>query len=125
MKPLLLAATLLFGSTGHTPQNQCSREVLHIRGTPVAVTLCIASAPALSGSVVSMSLAATYSASGSSFTQTSSVRFITGEGPARTLDSVDLRRLGVEGTLHLTLLYDKNLVTIEHAILTPGAVAVK
>jgi hypothetical protein len=126
MRPLLLAAGLLLGAAaGPAAQNQCSREVLHVRGTPVNVTLCITAAPAISGSVVSIQLSSTYAAGGSSFTQASNVRFISGEGPARALDSVDLRQVGVAGTLHMTLLYANSQVTVEHAILTPGAVTVK
>jgi hypothetical protein len=126
MRPLLLAAVLLLGSTGGpAAQSQCSRELLHVRGTPLSVSLCVAAPPAVSGSVVTLRVSATYAASGSSFMQTANVRFITGEGPARALDSVDLHRVGISGSLHMTLLYANNLVTIEHAILTPGALTIK
>jgi hypothetical protein len=68
---------------------------------------------------------ATYSSRTASFTRRSSVRFITGEGPARALESIDLAPLGIAGVLHMTLLYNGNDVTLEHALLTPGAITVK
>jgi hypothetical protein len=126
MKRVLLTAALAASlATAARAQEPCTHESLTIRGTPVAVTLCVQNAPQSPGGVVNVALAATYATAARSFTQHASVRFITGEGPARALDSADLSSLGLSGTLHMTLLYSGSRVTIEHAILTPGAVTVK
>ena len=105
-------------------QNRCSHDAVTIRGVPVAIGFCIAGATA-SSAVATVAVEATYTSRSASFQQRSSVRFITGEGPARALESVDLAPLGITGVLHMTLLYDGNEVTMEHALLTPGAITVK
>ncbi|HEY5341318.1 MAG TPA: hypothetical protein VIK27_09850 [Candidatus Aquilonibacter sp.] len=126
MRHLLLAAALAASlATPAGAQDQCTREPLIVRGTPLQVELCVAAAPQSPGGIVNVALVATYTAASRSFTQRATVRFITGEGPARALNSVNLSSVGVAGTLHMTLLYSGGLVTIEHALLTPGAVTVK
>ncbi len=126
MRHVLLAAVLFAGvSADALAQNGCTRDILNVRGTPVTVNLCVVGAPAASASIATVDLAATYAAGNRSFVQHASVRFITGEGPSRALESTDLSPLGIAGVLHMTLLYGGNQVTIEHAMLTPGAVRVK
>ena len=69
---------------------------------------------------------ATYSAPGGSFTESTTLLFVSGEGPARMLQSVKLARLGLTGTLHLTLQYGTDgVLHIESAMLTPGAITIK
>jgi hypothetical protein len=41
------------------------------------------------------------------------------------LESLDLSKLGLSGTLHLTLAYVQGLVHVEGALLTPGAITIK
>lgn len=126
MRHLLLAAALAASlATPARAQDQCTHSTMLVHGTPLQVDLCVASAPRSPGGIVNVGLVATYTAAGRSFTQKATVRFITGEGPARALDSADLSSVGVAGTLHMTLLYSGGLVTVEHALLTPGAVTVK
>jgi hypothetical protein len=104
--------------------DNCSRDAVTLRGVPVSIGFCIVAKTA-SSAVSTVVVEATYSSKTASFSQRSSVRFITGEGPARALESIDLAPLGITGVLHMTLLYDGNDVTMEHALLTPGAIAVK
>ncbi len=66
-----------------------------------------------------------YSSSGGSFTRSAKLRFISGEGPSRVLENVNLSDLGLTGTLHLTLVYASGEVRVEKAMLTPGAVIIK
>jgi hypothetical protein len=68
---------------------------------------------------------ATYSTAASSFSQNSTMRFVTSAGPSRLLQSVDLAPLGLTGTLHLTLVYAGGFVRIQGALLTPGAIRIK
>lgn len=128
MKPslpsaLVLALTLL--PLGAGAQSHCSRETLSVRGTPLTVTYCVASAPANVAGEASLPVTGSYAARGSSFSRTTTLRFVEGEGPARTIENVDLSPLGLTGTLHLTLLYSGGTVRVETALLTPGAVVIK
>lgn len=128
MKPSLPSALVLALSLlplGAGAQSHCSRETLPVRGTPVTVTYCVAGARAQAAGETSLPVTGTYAARGSSFTRTTTLRFVEGEGPSRTIENVDLAPLGLTGTLHLTLLYSGGTVRVETALLTPGAVVVK
>lgn len=105
-------------------QSHCSRETLTVRGTPVTISYC-PSAPSGNGPEVTVPVAATYVSAGGNVTRNSSLRFVTGEGPARVLENVDLAGLGLTGTLHLTLVYAGGEVRILNALLTPGAIIIK
>jgi hypothetical protein len=125
MKRLLWA--LGFIATSVLPAaaaERCSHDAVTLRGVPVTIGFCIVGS-STSSAVTTVAVQATYSSKSASFSQHSNVRFITGEGPARALESIDLGPLGIVGVLHMTLLYDGNEVTMEHALLTPGAIAVK
>jgi hypothetical protein len=124
MKSALLAAVLALVPPPAGAQDRCSHETFAIRGTPVAIALCILS-ESRAGNVTTIDVASTYGTRDASFTQRSTLRFIDGEGPARALESVSLSQIGVAGTLHMTLLYNGSDVSVEHALLTPGAVTIK
>jgi len=57
--------------------------------------------------------------------RTSDLHFLAGEGVSRMLESLYLTKLGMSGTLHLTLAYVQGLVQVEGALLTPGAITIK
>ncbi len=105
-------------------QNHCSRETLTVRGTAVTITYC-PSAPTGNGPEVTVPVTEAYSSSGGSFSRSATLRFITGEGPSRVLENVNLAGLGLTGTLHLTLVYAGGEVRVEKAMLTPGAITIK
>jgi hypothetical protein len=67
----------------------------------------------------------TYSTPRGSFTQDATLRFIAGEEASRVIEDVALERLGLEGTLHLTLILRGAQVRIDSAMLTPGAITIK
>ena len=121
---LVVAMLLAALPAAAVSQEHCSRETLTVRGTPVTVTYC-PSAPAGSGTEVTVPVAATYASPSSSFSRNSTLRFVSGEGPKRVLENVDLADLGLTGTLHLTLVYTAGEVRIETAMLTPGAIIIK
>jgi hypothetical protein len=126
MRHLLLAIALAVGlATPAGAQDQCTHSTLIVQGTPLQVELCVTAAPQGPSGIVNVALVGTYSASGRSFTQHATLRFITGEGPARALNSAGLASLGIAGTMRMTLLYSGGVVTIEHAMLTPGAIRIK
>lgn len=103
----------------------CTKETLPVRGTPVTVSYCVSGSHKAPGSELLVTVAATYSAPGGSFSDSPVLHFIAGEGPSRVIEDVDLAKVGSSGTLHLTLIYKGNQVAIESALLTPGAITIK
>ncbi len=107
-------------------QNHCSRETLVVRGTPVTIGYCVNGEPErMPGGGISLAVLGSYSAPGGSFSRTTPMRFISGDGPSRIVENVELTQLGLQGTLHLTLVYAGGTVKVESAMLTPGAITVK
>jgi hypothetical protein len=70
-------------------------------------------------------VAETFSTARGSFTQEVTLRFIAGEEASRVIEDVGLERLGLQGTLHMTLLLRSGAVHVESAMLTPGAITIK
>lgn len=126
MKSSSLVAAIVLAAipAAAVSQGHCSRETLTVRGTPVTISYC-PSAPAGAGPEVTVPVTASYASPSGSFSRSSNLRFITGEGPSRVLENVDLGQLGLTGTLHLTLVYGGGEVRIENAMLTPGAIVIK
>lgn len=126
MKSSSLVAAVLVAAipAAAQAQNHCSRETLTVRGTAVTISYC-PSAPTGSGPEVTVPVAEAYSSSGGTMSRNATLRFVTGEGPSRVLENVNLAELGLTGTLHLTLVYTGGEVRIENAMLTPGAIIIK
>ena len=121
----LVAAVLVAAVPAAAPaQNHCSRETLTVRGTAVTISYC-PSAPTGNGPEVTVPVAEAYSSTGGTMSRSTTLRFVTGEGPSRVLENVNLAELGLTGTLHLTLVYTGGEVRIENAMLTPGAIIIK
>jgi hypothetical protein len=125
----LLATALAFslGSAASAqPPDRCTRETLTVRGTPVTAAYCVREVgPATSGRDLPVKVSETYSTPRGSFTQDAVLRFIAGEDASRVIEDVALDRLGLEGTLHLTLVLRGAQVRIDSAMLTPGAITIK
>jgi hypothetical protein len=117
-----MAAPLLAGAA--TP---CTQETLTVQGTPVTIGYCIAGRPRPTGAQeLIVPVAATYAArGGTTFARSEDLHFLAGEGISRVIEHLDLAKLGLTGTLHLTLAYAHGVVRIEGALLTPGAITVK
>ncbi|HMF28533.1 MAG TPA: hypothetical protein VKE42_07160 [Candidatus Cybelea sp.] len=104
----------------------CTQETLSVQGTPVSIGYCVSAAPRANGaSELIVPVWATYSAPGGTLRRTSELHFISGERVSRVLESLDLTRVGLTGTLHLTLAYSRGAVRVEGALLTPGAITIK
>ncbi|MGR4064088.1 MAG: hypothetical protein ACLQPV_01410 [Vulcanimicrobiaceae bacterium] len=107
-------------------QSGCSHETLQVRGTSLAIAFCPAGAPrSMPGSEIAVPVQANYSAAGGSFQESPTLLFVASDGPSRVIRNLDLTRVGMSGTLHLTLVYAANQVRVESAMLTPGAIIVK
>lgn len=104
----------------------CTQETLSVQGTPVTIGYCISAAPRSNGAQeLVVPVSATYSAPGGTLRRSSELHFMSGERVSRVLESLDLTRIGLTGTLHLTLAYSRGVVHVEGALLTPGAITIK
>ena len=102
----------------------CSSRTLSVRGTPVTVALCpLVTSRTRSGELV-VSTSESLTANGKSMRTQRDFHFLSGEATSRAIELVDLSALGMTGTLHLTLAYHDASVTVESAVLTPGAIPV-
>ena len=108
------------------PAAPCTQETLAVEGRPVTIAYCVSGPLRSTGAAeVVVPVTATYSAPGVSYERTLELRFMDGEGVSRVLESLDLSKVGLNGTLHLTLAYSHGLVRLEGALLTPGAITIK
>lgn len=104
----------------------CTQERLTVEGVPVTFSYCITGPLRSTGSEeLIVPVTATYGAPGGTLSRTSELHFIAGEGVSRVIESLDLTKVGLAGTLHLTLAYSHGVVRLEGALLTPGAITVK
>lgn len=114
----LLAAAVLAGpssAAAQQPSPRCSHDVFPIGGQAVVVAAC---ATAQNGTIaVSESVRG---ASGA-LTHATTMSLLAGASVARTVDDIPLQQLGLAYTLHLTLAYRDGQMTVEHALLLPGA----
>ncbi len=104
----------------------CTQETLTVEGALVTIGYCIAGPLRANGAdEIVVPVTASYSAPGGTVRGPIDLHFIAGEGVSRVLQSLDLVKLGLTGTLHLTLAYSHGLVRLEGALLTPGAITIK
>lgn len=97
-----------------------------MEGAPVTIEYCVTGARrAADGAEVVVPVTATYSTPSGSLRRSVELHFLAGEGVSRVLQSLDLTRLGLTGTLHLTLAYSRGLIHVEGALLVPGAITIK
>lgn len=107
-------------------QTSCTQETLRVEGSPVTIGYCVGR-PARTtpfGEVI-VEVTETDAAPGGTLRRATELHFIAGEGVSRVIESLDLTKIGLTGTLHLTLAYTRGLVNVEGALLTPGAITIK
>ncbi len=106
--------------------SSCTQEKLTVEGAPLTIGYCV-SGPLLANGAdeLLVPVTATYSAPAGTLRRSIDLHFIAGERVSRVLQSLDLAKLGLSGTLHLTLAYSHGLVRLEGALLTPGAITIK
>lgn len=116
----------LGGTASAQPGERCTRETLVVRGTPVTAAYCVTGlGAARPGRDLPVHVSETYATPHGSFSQEATLRFIAGEQASRVIEDVALDRLGMEGTLHLTLVLEGGNIRIDSAMLTPGAITIK
>ncbi|MDB5027316.1 MAG: hypothetical protein JWO66_1005 [Candidatus Eremiobacteraeota bacterium] len=103
------------------PAQRCAHDTFPVGGQSVAVTVCVGAPDG--GKTVAVT--ETFKNGSGSFNHTTSIELLPGASASRAVNDVSLAPLGLNYTLHLTLAYRDNAVTIEHALLLPGAVPLK
>lgn len=118
------AASMLFAMPVNADTQACSRDTFSIEGKPVSVALCVAgTAPGTGVTVVTVNQ--TFASGSASFVGQTQLELLPGAQGARSIEDVALAPLGIQHTLHLTVGYTKGQVRLEHALLIPGAIALK
>lgn len=103
------------------PAQRCSHETFPVGGQSVTITVC-AGAPD-GGKTVAVT--ETFKNAATSFNHMTSIEVLPGAAASRAVDDVALTPLGLNYTIHLTLVHREASVAIEHALLLPGAVPLK
>jgi hypothetical protein len=101
----------------------CSHDSFVVDRQPVTVQICGPSEAAIRGSGVA--LIESVESRGTSFSRTVTLDVLAGSEYSRTIDDLPLGRIGIEKSLHLTIRYKAGSVRLEHALLVPGAIALK
>jgi len=125
---VLALATTLVSAAPSPPPSICSNDVFSIDDRPVTVALCIPEAEpkrAADGRRFLVTITESLTSRGASFNRDVTLDFLAGAELSRTLDDVPLDKLGIGGTLHLTIGYRPGTIRLEHALLIPGAKALK
>lgn len=120
-----IIAAAAFGVAAAQPAAKCSHETLSVKGTPVTIGYCVTGQGNEAGPDLPVTVQATYGSPHGSFSQPATLRFVKGVDSSRVIEDVSLDRLGIVGTLHLTLVLRGGVVRIETAMLTPGAITIK
>jgi hypothetical protein len=121
MRTFAAALTLLVWSAAAPALAEpCSHESFEVDGSALTVNVCAASP---SGGKVSVS--ESFKSGAATFSHTATIDVLSGASVSRTVDDVALSPLGSSRTLHLTLAYREGAVSIEHALLLPGAIPLK
>jgi hypothetical protein len=126
----MVLATALALSLGTSAQAQatgrCTRETLNVHGTPLTAVYCIVGTGTASpGRDLPVRVNESYSTPRGSWNQDVTLQFISGEESSRVIHDLALDKVGLQGTLHLTLLLRGGAVHVDSAMLTPGAVTIK
>lgn len=107
-------------------QSRCTRETLSVRGTPLTAAYCVTGMGTASpGNDLPVHVTEEYSTARGSWSQDKTLQFIAGEPVSRVIEDLPLEKVGLHGTLHLTLALHGGEVRIDSAMLTPGAITVK
>jgi hypothetical protein len=119
---LILGCAVTFAWAGAAAP-PCSTDTFTIDGNPLAVEVC---APAESLAGTKVTLTERFTLKGQAPLERPLVMEVLPKaGTSRSIDDVSLSKLGIEKTLHLTILFKLGSASLEHALLVPGAIALK
>lgn len=111
-----------------TPTYVCSNDSFSIDGRQVSVALCVADNAAKrspDGKRTIVTISERLASSDLTYSRDVVLDFLTGAELSRTIDDIPLDKIGIQKQLHLTIGYRPGSVQLEHALLIPGAVALK
>ncbi len=104
----------------------CSSDAFAIKGTPLTVELCAPAGSPHAGGKTPITIVETISVKGQpALTRKVALDTALGDETSRTIDDAPLQTLGIGGTLHVTIAFKSGAVRLEHALLVPGAIALK
>jgi hypothetical protein len=104
----------------------CTQETLTVEAAPVTIGYCVGGTVRSNGAdELVVPVNASYAGPSGALRLSILLHFMAGERVSRVIQSLDLSKLGLTGTLHLTLAYSSGLVRLEGALLTPGAITIK
>jgi hypothetical protein len=116
------ALALVLTASAASAAPRCAHETFPIDGKPLLVTICPAAHDAAAKTVA---LTETYRSGTASFSRTSEVPLLDDAASSRLAEDVSLAPLGSARTLHLALAYRDDTVTVDAALLLPGAIPLK
>jgi hypothetical protein len=126
MYGLLLATLVAAAHPAASAPPACTSETLAVQGTPVTISYCVTGPLRTTAShEIIVPASATFAAPGGTLHRNSELHFLAEEATSRVLESLDLTKVGLTGTLHLTLAYIRGALRVEGALLTPGAITIK
>ena len=102
----------------------CSTDAFTVSGTPLAVEIC-APATRPAGKAAPIATATLSSRNATPLVRKIALDVVPGDEASHTIDDAPLQSLGIAGTLHMTIGYKGGTVRLEHALLVPGAIALK
>lgn len=102
----------------------CSSDAFTVSGTPLSVEIC-APATRPAGKAAPIATATLSSRGGAPLVRKIALDVVAGDEVSHTIDDAPLQSLGIAGTLHMTIGYKGGVARLEHALLVPGAIALK
>lgn len=131
MKPAVVRvslAMLVFAGAVFSSSAQafaaCSQDRLIIDGQAITTTLCSGQASVVAGTQ-RLPLKVHFAGRKGSLDQNFTLRFPALAPTPRAVEDVDLAPLGIDKTLHLSLLRHDGVVEIDHALLLPGPTVIR
>jgi hypothetical protein len=120
---LAFSIALLAAAAAPVQAPSCSTDTFAIDGTNLSVELC-AGQPAKGAAKAAVT--ETLTAKGQTpYVRDVVLELLPGTETARTIDDAPLAKLGLARSLHLTIALRNGSVRLEHALLVPGAIALK
>jgi hypothetical protein len=102
----------------------CSNDAFIVSGSALTVEICAPAARPVGKSPV-FAIATLTSRGQATLVRKVALDVISPSEASHTIDDAPLQSLGIAGTLHMTIGYKAGAVRLEHALLVPGAIALK
>ena len=121
--PIVTALAMLMPSAVRA-NAPCSTRTLTVTGKAVTISFCPQSVSRNDNGEIIVHAQEQVNASGTSVVNARVFAFLAGEQTSRAIEILPLNGVGIAGKLHLSLAYHDGEITIESAVLTPGAIPV-